>query len=503
MKPVLNNITFNLSNTAIRRQTLHNKNYIVAPMAMLTAGVHNGSNGPLLYRAAEFKKTTQAWNMKPIVVYHPAINGKGVTACDPDILERQQIGMVMNTTWNGKLRAEAWIDEERANLVDNRVTDALENNKMMELSTGLFTDPEGTGGDWEGKHYDAIAINHQPDHLALLPDKIGACSIADGAGLLQLNEAAETNGLNITGMLANEMDIMRRLVGNAMSHNEVFEALSKALHGKFRDNGSGKDIDLEVDALGHWVVEVFDKDFIYSRENKLYKLGYTKVKNTVTLGDTPEEVTRVTSYKTVESGGFVGNEQTQEKDMKKEMVDTLISNEATQWTEEDRETLTALEETVLNKMNPFAKKDAKKKDLTDEEKAAADKAAADKKKKPVGNEAPAEVPAEMTMNEYIEKAPKEYREVLQNGLNAHKAQKDALIATITANKANDFTAEFLATKEVQELQGLAKLAGGVTDNHRTTVPMMYEGANVPLGTITGNAEVKTLAIPTMNFAEAE
>jgi hypothetical protein len=40
-------------------------------------------------------------------------------------------------------------------------------------------------GTLNGMEYGRIARNLMPDHLAILPDKIGACSIADGAGLLR------------------------------------------------------------------------------------------------------------------------------------------------------------------------------------------------------------------------------------------------------------------------------------------------------------------------------
>jgi hypothetical protein len=91
---------------------------------------------------------------------------------------------------DGKLKAEAWLEVERVKQVDNRILEALEKGEMVELSTGLFTDNEPTEGDWNGEKYMAIARNFRPDHLAILPDKVGACSIADGAGLLRLNQAA-------------------------------------------------------------------------------------------------------------------------------------------------------------------------------------------------------------------------------------------------------------------------------------------------------------------------
>jgi len=157
-------------------------------MIMLLEGVHQGSGGPLYYPPEELSKTPVVWNHKPVVVYHPQVNGVGVSACMPDILTSRKIGVIMNTVFeDGKLKAEAWIDLDRAKAVDERIVSAIENKAVMELSTGLFTDNENVEGEWRGEKYIAIARNYRPDHLALLPDIKGACSIEDGAGFLRLN----------------------------------------------------------------------------------------------------------------------------------------------------------------------------------------------------------------------------------------------------------------------------------------------------------------------------
>ena len=59
----------------------------------------------------------------------------------------------------------------------------------MEVSTGLFTENEEVHGEFRGKPYIAVARNYRPDHLAWLPDQIGACSLAAGCGTLKLNQA--------------------------------------------------------------------------------------------------------------------------------------------------------------------------------------------------------------------------------------------------------------------------------------------------------------------------
>jgi hypothetical protein len=49
----------------------------------------------------------------------------------------------------------------------------------------LFTDNETAppGASHLGRPYNFVARNYRPDHLAILPDQRGACSIEDGCGL--------------------------------------------------------------------------------------------------------------------------------------------------------------------------------------------------------------------------------------------------------------------------------------------------------------------------------
>ena len=74
--------------------------------------------------------------------------------------------------------------------VDPRIVQNIEAGRVMEVSTGLFYEPVPVKGVWNGEAYSVAAGDWQPDHLALLPDKKGACSLADGAGLL-VNEAGD------------------------------------------------------------------------------------------------------------------------------------------------------------------------------------------------------------------------------------------------------------------------------------------------------------------------
>lgn len=193
----LNNILANAEFAMVRNETLEGKQYKAIPMVMLKEGVLNGSNGPTFYPAKEVSKAPAGWNMKPVVVYHPTVNGQGISATEQHVIENQKIGLIMNTHWkDGALKAEAWIDVEKANRVDSRVMESIRNNEMMEVSTGLYSDTEVNFGTYMDRDYGKVASNYVPDHLAVLPDKKGALSIEDGAGLLRNVSAFNTKENN-------------------------------------------------------------------------------------------------------------------------------------------------------------------------------------------------------------------------------------------------------------------------------------------------------------------
>lgn len=164
---------------------------------MLVPGVLSGSKGPLLYPADEVRKSPDDWNHIPIVVYHPMKDGKPASARSPSILSKYGVGFVFHsrTDSKGVLKGEGWLDVEATRRVDKGVLDSVQLGKPIELSTGLFVDdepaPEGAiFNDHRGQRkYVGIARNYKPDHLAILPSGKGACSLADGCGVL-INEAA-------------------------------------------------------------------------------------------------------------------------------------------------------------------------------------------------------------------------------------------------------------------------------------------------------------------------
>lgn len=171
----------------VKRQTIAGRTYLVAPVSMIVPGVLNGSKGALYYPHDEVAKNHGVWNNVPITYGHPyGKNNEAVSARDPETLDKFQLGAVYNDRFeNGKRVADAWFDESITKSKAPEVYAALNSGSPMEVSTGLFTDdePAQNGSNHGGVAYQFIAKNYRPDHLAVLPNQRGACSIRDGCGL--------------------------------------------------------------------------------------------------------------------------------------------------------------------------------------------------------------------------------------------------------------------------------------------------------------------------------
>lgn len=449
-------LTFNLKGK-VRKRTLEDRSYLVVPMVMLTEGVHEGSEGPLYYPKKELAKNPTIWNHKPIVVYHPDLEKGHTTATDPVVIEAQKVGLIMNTAWRGgKLRAEAWLEESRMKKVDKRVYDAVVNNTMMEVSTGLWTDNEDKAGKWGNEKYQSIARNLQPDHLAILPDQIGACSIKDGAGLLQLNSAKrfpqkESIRLAIKNQLSG---IGITLTNNQLSFSDISRKVTDALSAKYGEPGK---------SWYGWVTDLYEDKVIFYDKEKCYQQAYTSSATGVSLSGDRKEVVRTTEYVPVT------NNDSKEKDTMataKELATKLISNKNSGWEESDREYLVKLPVEKLTKLVGNAKKEADPEDDEDEEEAAP--VVKNKKKtKTIVVEEEDEEEDEPVMKKNAKKKlaedtfaalPEKMQEALQYGLLVANRDRKNFVKAILANKANQFSEDDLKAMKMPMLEKLYAMA---------------------------------------------
>lgn len=442
-------ILMNLDSTDIRSEMLEGEDHFVVPTVMLTVGVHNGSQGPLLYREEDMAAAPSNWDHKPIVVYHPELNGEGISACNPNVLNNQKVGILLNTQYEGKLKTESWLNKKSLRRVDNRVFTALEKKQKVEVSTGLFTKNVEETGEFAGEAYSGIATELRPDHLAILPDQVGACSIAKGAGLLQ-NRAAEP------------------LTTNEMSQSNINCALQEALNKRL---GAGNIMGPEGYREHCWICDVYSTFFVYGWKDELWRLNYTKSETAVEISESePDKVVRVTEYRTV-TGTYVGNASAsplshREDNMpKKDLVDGLISNKLTQWVETDRATLMNLDEKVLERMVP--EEVASTVTITDPP--------------PTTNTtAPLAPVAPANYDQWLAAIPDaRAREMIQNGVQTHLTQRTDLTARILANTVNRFTKEQLDTMDWTTLQNYGAVAAPSSTTNvaaGTFLPPLFNGA---------------------------
>lgn len=177
---------------AARSETLHGRDYLVRDAIILREGVLNGSDGPLYYPLDEIGKDVGTWNGMPLTAPHPMAldpsDGKlkPVSARSPMIANKYQIGLVFNDRMEGSERkVEVWFDILISNRIDSRIIPRVKSGEPINVSTGVFTKKEKmtVNSHYKGKTYTHVVRNIKPDHLAVLLDDKGACSVSDGCGI--------------------------------------------------------------------------------------------------------------------------------------------------------------------------------------------------------------------------------------------------------------------------------------------------------------------------------
>lgn len=125
-----------------------------------------------------------SWTGIPVTVGHPSNGGEFASARNPDVHEEWVVGTLYNVqVVDNSLRAEAWIDIEKADRVHPGLVNELVKGAAMDVSTGYFCSAEAETGKINGREYHEVQRDIIPDHLALLPNEVGACNWKDGCGV--------------------------------------------------------------------------------------------------------------------------------------------------------------------------------------------------------------------------------------------------------------------------------------------------------------------------------
>jgi len=440
------------SSYTVRTEVYDGTDYIVVPVVMMVEGVHHGSHGPILHTAEELGRFPASWDGIPVTLGHPQVDGQYVSANSPEVLKDWAIGRIFNTYMDGSsLKSEAWIDQTKLIALSPETLERINKGEIIEVSIGVFSDEDIIEGFYGVEQYSAIARNHRPNHLALLPDEVGACSILDGCGL-RVNKKGGVI-MEIIVNETNEQQVLKELSLKGFSVNETGyqERANKAqtmLNNEDDENSYHYLEELYADEMVY-VVHSRDEKDNNKRSRKFYKRRYQEnAAGEIEFTGEAVQVKRVVDYPSVpvvNADGTVKrvrrsiniNSKKEDSDMTekctpcvKTAVDALIANKATAYVETDREWLEELDESQLEKMNPVVVNVDKK----------------------VTKEDVIQVMKGFSMEEHLSTMPEEVREQVQSGLRINKERRNKMVTEILANESNPWSKEELETLAVPTLE---------------------------------------------------
>ena len=309
---MIRKIKCNVDTTNINYTDFEGVKHMVIPVIMAQEGVMNR----LFYPAEEFEGWANTWDGVPVPINHPEIEGVAVSARSPRIQELNSVGYVFNSKYEDKkLKGEIYLNIEKVKKLNaDYLIKSFESGEIMEVSTGLYSNVEMVSGKYGDDEYDAIVRNIRPDHLALLPNTVGACSIEDGCGA-----SISVNSCQCGGVCG----------GKKNSQKEISKLLNLTLEKKYNDLV--------------YIIDIYDNSVIYEfgKNRSVFKESYAiNDDNVVILEDDAQEVIQKTSYQTLNlSGGNnnmteIQNEEIKEEEATEETPEE-VTEEATEETTEE------------------------------------------------------------------------------------------------------------------------------------------------------------------------
>ena len=493
----------------VKEVEFEGKTHYAIPTILITEGVHN----KIYYPGTELSKFPEAWNGRPIPFTHPEKRGQPITANSPRIHEDMVTGKMFDCKYLdgdpkgvgveklGRLTGMAYVDKEKAQKLSPEFIQKLNDNQMIEVSTGLFTEDDFTPGTWNGEKFEATAKNYRPDHLAILLHDVGACSIKDGAGMPRVNSEDEMKGFkslggagsgnfghsgrpgelggcgggsDATGSELNKMgkdvkqsdkvgiDAKEKVAvadkiksALAITNTKWHEASKKLVDEQSKARPDENKIDKytrEVTSLYNEMNRLQTKEAELNEHNNQQESYHEAI----------EEHNGKANSLYIETAKRYDIKTNKEENVmdKKAKVKALV--EAGHFTAEDSELLEATPDTMFSRIEVLAAKPFGKK-LTDEEQTTLDaeklKTAEAEKAKMKKNEDESIAAAK----ELKDLRDLKSSEAVVEGIKLFNETKKVIVDSLKANKRNKFSEEQLMAKSMPELQNLAELAGNEMD----------------------------------------
>lgn len=382
------------------RLTLQNRDYLTAPAVLIVQGVLNSG----YIDASELHPTD--WNHVPIVVNHP-LDGAGqpMSARTPEVLATSGVGYLYHARLGtgqrsghqvASLQAELWLDVAQVQALGGEAAQAmtmLEAQTPLELSTGFYSQAEPTPGTFHGVPYEEVHHDIRPDHLALLPNGIGACDWQSGCGSPRLNQqctchqetpmehhpargwrgfvhtlntfvqqaeaelpstapAVFINGYYVgDGANAEVCTLARQLPTPPLRTHLTDADIREALYGAL-----AREMGVDLTPIFIDAVDSEQQTFTYRQGERLLQRSWSETDGQIALTEGSQDVQRHTTYVPVT---HAREEVPMPSEAVRARVTALITDSATPWQEADRPQLEAMSEAQLERFAPNAAEQAR------------------------------------------------------------------------------------------------------------------------------------------------
>ena len=188
---------------AVRKIKRNGRDLMIVPSATLPDNVV--MNG-IKYPAEEIEASFASLNRTPAPLGHPIINGRFVSARDPEGINIGYVGAWNENVRreNGRVYLDKVIDIEVANRSEGgkAVIAAINKGEAIHTSTGLLCTLEAAN---DGADYKHIARNMEFDHDAILIGEDGAATPEQGVGML-VNSKGEEEEIEVINSSLSEAD---------------------------------------------------------------------------------------------------------------------------------------------------------------------------------------------------------------------------------------------------------------------------------------------------------
>lgn len=295
----------NISTTTINGQ----EHYVIrGAVPIVDDIVMNGG----LYPAEEINNSYQTMERKLMPIGHPMVNGKYVSANDPQAVNDYYAGAwAQNVSKaNDKVVMDVYVNKAVADTKPDgkrliqRLDDMISGNNAdpIHVSTGLLLNKEQKAGESKQKKYSWVAHNMQFDHIAILLDEPGAGTPEEGVGMF-VNADGQEGEVETASLIdaANSMkdgwwNKVKFFLSNSseMSFDDIYQALRMSIK--------------QDDKKWRYVVSVWPDHFVYEEDGdnskpKLFDQKYLISDKVVTLvGDPVEVVRKPTEYEVKTNG---------------------------------------------------------------------------------------------------------------------------------------------------------------------------------------------------------